>query len=229
MTEINQESLDAHLAALSANLTPEQAEEFQRTAKQRIQNSGHAYTPESVDGAFALIDTLARAGTSATELPGKTGRALSALDPRKMDLSSVPGSDLVGRAGDAVSGAASGLGRVTGSLSGIKDSAVNLGSGAAGKASDLVGGADGVRQSSISAAGDVLGFSGKAISGAGNALSSLKGMIDGGGEVSGAALGTIADLLGKSAEAAASAGDVADLAGTVLGALGDVLGSLGDI
>ena len=68
MQQFNQEALDAHLAELSRNLTPEQTEQLQQKVNQRIQTSGSTYSAESVEGAFALIDTLARAGTSATEL-----------------------------------------------------------------------------------------------------------------------------------------------------------------
>jgi hypothetical protein len=230
MRDFNQANLDAHLAELSANLTPEQAEEFQRTAKQRLADSGTLMTDGSVDGAFQLIGYLAQAGSEATGLPDRIGNALSVIDPRKIDLSGVPGGDLASNVGDAVTGAIGGIGRLFGGgLGAVKDAATSVGSGAIDKASSLVGGADGIRETGVSAASDVLGFSGKALGGAGDALGALKGLIGGGGEAGGAALGAVADLAGKGVEIAGSAGDVADVAGTILGALADVLGSIGDL
>ncbi len=188
MRDFNQAALDAHLAEISANLTPEQAEQFKRTAKQRIADSGTVYTDGSVDGAFDLIGYLAQAGTSATDLPDKIASALSAIDPRKLNLGSLPGADIAGQTGDAISGAVSGLGRMLGSIGGLKDVASgavgkggdaaggvkNLASDAFARAGELIGGADGLRQSGISAAGEVVGFGGNVASGIGGALGGLQ-------------------------------------------------------
>ena len=63
MRDFNQAAPRRSSAEISANLTPEQAVHFQRTAKQRIADSGTAFTDGSVDGAFELIGFLAESGS----------------------------------------------------------------------------------------------------------------------------------------------------------------------
>jgi hypothetical protein len=227
--EFNQAALDAHLAEMSATLTPEQAEQFQHNVRQRVATSNIDLSPESVDGAFDLLAAIGHAGTEATGLSDRIGSVLSGLDPRSFSIG-LPGADLGDIAGDVFSGIAGGIGKLFGgtsdavqktgdavsSLGGsalgkIGDTAsgaINLGGNVFAKAGDLAGGLRGVGESGLSTAGDL----------AGNA-----------GDLAGGVGGAMADLIGSAGGAIDVGSGAADLAGAVLGALGDVLGSLGDL
>ena len=116
MREFNQASLDARLAEIAGNLTPEQAIRVKERVRERIAGSNLDFTPEAIDGAFNLIGAIASRTISLPNLGAAGERLSSMLGTLDLRHISLPVGDMAGQAGAALTRMAGGLGRVWGAV-----------------------------------------------------------------------------------------------------------------
>jgi hypothetical protein len=186
MRDFSQADLDAHLADLARNLTPEQAQRVKERVRERVAASDLDFAPEAIDGAFRLIGGFVNGVISAPNLGGLGERltgALAAFDPRQLGGLSVPRGDHRGQASE-------GLGRIVGGLGRVWEAMPEIGGALLGKGAELAGAATG-------AAGSISDTAGIAA----DALGALGGLVNVGGaagELAGIVLEELGDVLGSS-------------------------------
>jgi hypothetical protein len=175
--EFNQSSLDARLAEIAPNLSPEQAAQVKERVRERVAAGGIDGSPDAIDGAFGLIGGLLSGAIPTPDLGGLSERltgALAALDPRQLGGGGST-RDLTSQAGDALGGVLAGLGRALGSMPDLAGSLF-------GKGAEIAGTAAG-------AAGSIGDF-------AGNAAGALGDLVDA-GDLAGIVLDALGDVLGS--------------------------------
>jgi hypothetical protein len=191
MRDFNQASLDEHLANLTQNLTPEQAQQVKERVREKASGGWFDMPPAAIDGAFDLVGAVLNGIVALPNIGnagGKVGSVLSGLDPRQFGV--LRGGDLLGQAGDAVSGLAGSAGNLLGSVP-------DLGSSALGSLAKLVGGAGDLAGNAGDAAGAVADLAGNA----GAIVDVLGAVLDAApdaGELAGAILEALGDVLSNS-------------------------------
>jgi hypothetical protein len=175
MREFNQASLDARLADIAGNLTPEQAIRVKERVRERIAGSNLDFTPEAIDGAFNLIGAIASRTISLPNLGAAGERLSSMLGTLDLRHISLPVGDMAGQAGAALTRMAGGLGRVWGAVP-------DIGAALTGHAGDVSG-----------AIGDLAGSA----QGAADALGNVVDIAGSAGDLAGIVLGALGDVLGS--------------------------------
>lgn len=143
MRDFNQASLDEHLANLTQNLTPEQAQQVKERVREKASGGWFDMPPDAIDGAFDLVGAVLNGIVALPDLGGaggKFGSALSGLAGNAGNLlSSVPDlgcsalgglAKLVGGAGDAagaVAELAGNAGAIVDVLGAVLDAAPDAG------------------------------------------------------------------------------------------------------
>jgi len=82
MRDFNQASLDEHLANLTQNLTPEQAQQVKERVREKASGGWFDMPPDAVDGAFDLVSAVLQGIVVLPDMGGagnKLGSALSGL------------------------------------------------------------------------------------------------------------------------------------------------------
>jgi hypothetical protein len=123
MRDFNQASLDEHLADLTQNLTPEQAQQVKERVREKASGGWFDMPPDAIDGAFDLVGTVLNGIVALPDIGGAGNKAGSAL------------SGLVGNAGHLPSGVPDFGGSALSSLAKLVGGAGDL----AGNAGDAVG------------------------------------------------------------------------------------------
>jgi len=132
MRDFNQASLDEHLANLTQNLTPEQAQQVKERVREKASGGWFDMPPDAIDGAFDLVGAVFNGIVALPDIGGAGGKLGSAL------------SGLAGNAGNLLSSVpdlgSSALGGLAKLVGGAGDLAGNAGD-AAGAVADLAGNA----------------------------------------------------------------------------------------
>jgi len=192
MRDFNQANLDEHLANLTQNLTPEQAQQVKERVREKASGGWFDMPPEAIDGVFDLVGAVLNGIVALPDIGGaggKLGSVLSGLDPRQLG-GVLRGGDLLGQAGDAMSGLAGGAGNLLGSVP-------DIGSSVLGGLAKLVGGAGDLAGNAGDAAGAVADLAGNA----GAIVDVLGAVLDAApdaGELAGAILEALGDVLSNS-------------------------------
>src|SRR4029079_12523208 len=87
MRDFNQASLDEHLANLTQNLTPEQAQQVKERVREKASGGWFDMPPDAIDGAFDLVGAVLNGIVALPDIGsagGKVGSVLSGLDPRQL-------------------------------------------------------------------------------------------------------------------------------------------------
>jgi hypothetical protein len=174
--EFNQASLDARLAEIAPNLSPEQAAQVKERVRERVSAGGIDTSTDAIDGAFHLIGGLLSGAIPTPNLGGLGERltgALAAFDPRQLGSAGIVG-DLPSQAG----GVLAGLGRALGSMPDLAGSLFGKGAEVAGTAAGAAG-----------SIGDVAGN-------AAGAIGALGDLVDA-GDLAGIVLEALGDVLGS--------------------------------
>jgi hypothetical protein len=147
MRDFNQASLDEHLANLTRNLTPEQAQQVKERVREKATGGWFELPPEAIDGAFDLAGAVlngivalpdlgsagGKVGSALSELTGNAGKLLGSVpDLGGSALSGLArllggAGDLAGNAGDTVSDLAGSAGAIVDVFSAVLDVAPDAG------------------------------------------------------------------------------------------------------
>jgi len=126
MRDFNQASLDEHLANLTQNLTPEQAQQVKERVREKASGGWFDMPPDAIDGAFDLVSAVLQGIVVLPDMGGAGNKLGSALSGLARNAGSLLGSlpdlggsalsglaKLVGGAGDLAGNAGDAVGAVT--------------------------------------------------------------------------------------------------------------------